>query len=348
MQQLLKNSYLCAIILKDKFNLIHLFHKKIFTMRKFYQTLMVLTILFMGSGIAFAQYDDLPPQPAEYGKCYAKCKIPDEYATEEKTVLVKEASSKKTSRPAEYESVTEQVLVKEASVKLVPVPAEYETITEKVLVKEASTKIVTKPPVYKTETERVMVSDGYGKWQRKKRAPSCFSQNPDDCYVMCWVEVPAKYKNVTKQVLVSPAREDVVEIPAEYKTVTRRVLRTPATVKEVEIPAEYKTVTRKVLRTPATTDEVVIPAEYKTITERRLVRTGGYTRWVEILCDQDTNSGVIRRVQQALIDRGFDPGPADGIMGSKTKSALESYQSKNGLPVGNLNTETLGSLGISY
>ena len=155
-------------------------------------------------------------------------------------------------------------------------------------------------------------------------------------------------KTVTKKVLVSGGDSDISEIPAEYQTVSKRVLRTPATVKEVVIPAEYKTITKRVLTSPARDETIEIPAEYKTISDRKLVRAGGFTRWVEIVCAGDTNSDLIRQVQRALKDRGYDPGPIDGVLGTRTKSALQQYQEKSGLPVGNLNKETLGSLGVGY
>jgi len=293
-------------------------------------------------------FNDLPPQPTQYGECYAKCKIPDQFETTDVQVLVKEQSSKTVTTPARYETVTEQVLVKEASTKLVPVPAEYETISDQVLVQEAQVKTREIPPKYKTVQEKVLVSAGYGKWTRKKKAPQCFSQNPEDCYVMCWEEVPAKYRTETRRVVVEEGRTETNEIPAKYKTVSKRVVRTPATVKEVTIPAEYKTISKKVVVEPARTETVVVPAEYKSVSEKRLVRQGGYTRWVQILCEKDTNSGVIRQVQRALKDRGYEPGPIDGILGSQTRNALEKYQGDNGLPIGNLNTETLRSLNLNY
>jgi len=33
----------------------------------------------------------------------------------------------------------------------------------------------------------------------------------------------------------------------------------------------------------------------------------------------------VREVQQALVAAGYDPGPIDGIMGPRTKSALRKY-----------------------
>ena len=39
-----------------------------------------------------------------------------------------------------------------------------------------------------------------------------------------------------------------------------------------------------------------------------------------------------KALQQALKDRGFDPGPVDGIIGAGTKSALRAWQKQAGLP----------------
>jgi peptidoglycan hydrolase-like protein with peptidoglycan-binding domain len=49
----------------------------------------------------------------------------------------------------------------------------------------------------------------------------------------------------------------------------------------------------------------------------------------------------IRRAQQALKDKGFDPGPIDGQMGPQTKAALGEYQAKEKLKVtGRLDSQT--------
>jgi His-Xaa-Ser repeat protein HxsA len=57
---------------------------------------------------------------------------------------------------------------------------------------------------------------------------------------------------------------------------------------------------------------------------------------------------MIMRVQAALFSRGYDPGAIDGAMGTKTRVALELFQSRQGLTVtGNMSTETLNALGIS-
>lgn len=57
---------------------------------------------------------------------------------------------------------------------------------------------------------------------------------------------------------------------------------------------------------------------------------------------------IIRGVQQALQDAGFNPGPIDGISGPKTLAALESFQKQNNIAAGQFTKETLRALGVEY
>jgi membrane protein involved in colicin uptake len=54
----------------------------------------------------------------------------------------------------------------------------------------------------------------------------------------------------------------------------------------------------------------------------------------------------VRGAQQALRDKGFDPGPVDGVMGPKTTAAVRDFQSKEGLmATGQLDADTRARLG---
>jgi len=48
---------------------------------------------------------------------------------------------------------------------------------------------------------------------------------------------------------------------------------------------------------------------------------------------QNTQNEELRHAQQVMKAEGYNPGPSDGIMGSRTKEALRLYQAKHGLPV---------------
>ena len=57
------------------------------------------------------------------------------------------------------------------------------------------------------------------------------------------------------------------------------------------------------------------------------------------------SSADIRQAQQALKDKGQDPGPIDGIHGPRTSAALRSYQKTENIKVtGRLDSETRSHL----
>ena len=79
-----------------------------------------------------------------------------------------------------------------------------------------------------------------------------------------------------------------------------------------------------------------------------MVRQGGFTDWVEVLCQAKVTAAKVAEVQSALATQGFYTGSIDNQLGAQTKQALMEYQRANGLPVGNLNVETLKSLGVNH
>ncbi|MCX7927492.1 MAG: peptidoglycan-binding protein [Candidatus Omnitrophica bacterium] len=48
---------------------------------------------------------------------------------------------------------------------------------------------------------------------------------------------------------------------------------------------------------------------------------------------QSYKKPTIKQIQIALKNAGFDPGPIDGTMGKKTRSAIREFQRQNGLVV---------------
>lgn len=225
--------------------------------------------------------------------------------------------------PDEYEFKEEQVVDKPATVKIEKVPAKYETVYDTIIVTPATKKVVTTPAQYETVTEQVLVTPASQKWVKGKASVTCLSQDPKDCEVWC-----------------------LKEVPAVYKTETHKVEKVPATTTEKEIPAVTKVVPRKKMIEPATENKIEVAATYKTVMKKVLVKKGGYQGWKEVLCEQNATDNKIGEIQKALKREGYDPGPIDNQMGGKTKDALIKFQQDKGLPVGNLNTETLKALGV--
>lgn len=58
--------------------------------------------------------------------------------------------------------------------------------------------------------------------------------------------------------------------------------------------------------------------------------------------DRDLTRDELREVQQRLTELGFDPGPADGLMGARTAAAIEQFQrAQNAEPTGRPSTGLL-------
>ena len=57
---------------------------------------------------------------------------------------------------------------------------------------------------------------------------------------------------------------------------------------------------------------------------------------------------TVRRIQTALQERGYDPGAADGVFGSRTETAVRRFQTDHGLTAdGVVGERTLQALGLS-
>ena len=80
--------------------------------------------------------------------------------------------------------------------------------------------------------------------------------------ILCRVLIPAKYKTITKQVLVSPAKSEEVIIPAVTKDVVVKLSNGDGTFREV---------INKVVIEEERVDYVITPAKYETRSERVLV-----------------------------------------------------------------------------
>jgi peptidoglycan hydrolase-like protein with peptidoglycan-binding domain len=58
------------------------------------------------------------------------------------------------------------------------------------------------------------------------------------------------------------------------------------------------------------------------------------------------NQDGIRKVQTLLKDRGFDPGPVDGVHGPRTSAAIRAFQERFAIKeTGTIDNQTLFALG---
>ena len=66
----------------------------------------------------------------------------------------------------------------------------------------------------------------------------------------------------------------------------------------------------------------------------------------EEVVPNNSNQDNIYKVQKRLIELGYEPGPADGIMGKMTKKAIKKFQKDNDMPpTGKIDNDTKNKLG---
>jgi peptidoglycan hydrolase-like protein with peptidoglycan-binding domain len=59
------------------------------------------------------------------------------------------------------------------------------------------------------------------------------------------------------------------------------------------------------------------------------------------------SSSVVKEIQRALAEAGFDPGPIDGVFGHNTTAAVSAFQATNGLVVdGQVGQQTAAKLKV--
>lgn len=310
-------------------------------------------------------------------------------------------------QPAKYKTIQENIIKREASSRIDIVAATYKLVEKKVLIKEASEKIVNIPATYETTEEKILIRAAYSAWKKGQGPIQKLDGSTGE--IMCLIEVPAKYKTVTKKVLKTAATTNRIVIPAEYKTVKVKVVDTAAKENKIDIPAEfqtvnkkekvssevigwrqkgadgpgkltgkvicrakvaaeYKTISKQIIATPTTTKIVVIPAESKMVKVRKIVSAAQENKieipavysqvtkrkkvsdeklvWRQVLCETNTSLGLVTKLQQALVDAGYNPGPVDGVMGRQTYIAIDRFQKKNGIESGGLTLRTLEALNV--
>lgn len=226
-----------------------------------------------------------------------------------------------TPNEYEYKEVTE--IDRPAWSKSISIPAIYEYVYDTIVLRPSEKKLEVVAETYTTVIETVLVAPPTTRWETGKVDPNCLSPNPADCRVVCLVEVPAK-----------------------YTTYSRKVLDTPSYTRELNIPAEIKITTKRVLKTPASAMEYEVPATYKTTMKRQLVKKG-FIEWKEVICSDQINPDLVKKVQTALNTKGYDAGPVDGAWGGKSLVAMNKFQEEKGLPITKvISLETLQALGV--
>lgn len=269
--------------------------------------------------------------------------------TEERLVPVvtRDATSVSQVKPAVIERKDVTITIKEASQTFRVIPPKYKEITEEVKISDEIRRMKVVPAVYEQKEEDVLVESARFVLQacnapgQRAAAPNTKSLPKTQCLV----EIPAKYKKVTKDVLVTPETVKEEITPAKYKTVRRWVLEEDGRTEEQQQPAQLTQLPYEAqVKGPA-----VVPRPVDAQVEKVNLRThSGIPQYVlrRVLCDDDLSPALIQKIQSSLASAGVNPGTPDGKLGKNTWLAIQSFQSNRGLAVGLLSFETVEALGV--
>jgi len=185
---------------------------------------------------------------------------------------------------------------------------------------------------------------------------------PGSCFAKCLIQEQVEYDTVEyfvftgnldkEDVSLEVIETDIILEPASTKWVKKKADRNCLSSDPndcmvwclVEVPAVRET--EAVLKDTSQTKNFI----KKQSINVHLLQEGGFTDWREVVCANNINSDLIQSVQEALMSKGYDVGAIsfNNRLGADTKAALVKYQREHGLPVGQLDFETLESLDVPY
>ena len=167
------------------------------------------------------------------------------------------------------------------------------------------------------------------------------------CFATCFI--PDQYKTETLTIPVYTGSDwsspfiEKVELPLGA---CRLVKKTNGEISSYCLEYASDTTNRRFWRVTDTT-QVKQFALRTVVVGKTLVKQGGYSEWREVLCDNRVAPQVALQIRTSLKALGFDPGTGNTI-DAALKAALVRFQKDRGLPIGNLDFETLSALGITY
>ncbi|MEO6339571.1 MAG: peptidoglycan-binding domain-containing protein [Caulobacteraceae bacterium] len=300
------------------------------------------------TGGAFAGASDLPPA-AKPGECYGRVYAPPVYGKEGHKVLVRPASTETRLVPGRTEKVRKRVLVQAAHTERVRVEPVYRDVV-RVLTTPGARHWVREPARYEIVQERVLLEPAHAVWKRVNAPLAAGGGYPGQTRieptgdVFCRVLIPARYGYANRRVKVASSRMiEVVGRPHKERVVVRQMVRKGGW-KVLRTPAVYRTEWTTMNRASR---KVVVKthAVYRNEGARTMVRAGGLA-WERVFCGGQLAPDFIRKVQAALANRGYDPGPIDGEARPETYAALRKFQTASGLAQGQLTIATAKALGV--
>lgn len=153
-------------------------------------------------------------------------------------------------KPATIEKNEENVLITEATETLEVIPASYKASTEEVMIRPESNRYLATPVKFETVQEKVLIEPAKSVWKKGKGLVQKVDNLTGE--IMCRVEIPAVYKEFSKQVVKTRPIATLIPVPATNKTFETSLLDKDAQeVRKPVAPTYEKVETFKTIGEPS-------------------------------------------------------------------------------------------------
>ena len=176
-----------------------------------------------------------------------------------------------------------------------------------------------------------------------------FRQEPGKCYAKCMI--PDQYEEIKETFLVYVGEHNTdLNLDTLYfqKNDLTGELKYIGYVEELnqrqqELVLSFESI---IILLDGEENEEYIEEEISYV---KFIKKGGHAEWREVLCGNKIDARKLNMIQNALTKEGYlEEQNTLYHMTKQMKTALIKYQKDRRLPVGNLDIETLESLGINY
>ncbi len=143
-------------------------------------------------------------------------------------------------KPATIQKNLEKILITEASETLQVVPASFTSSKKEIVIKPKSNKYLTKPVTFKTVQEKVLIEPAKSVWKKGEGLVQKIDNVTGE--IMCRVEIPAVYKEFSKQVVEKAPVATLIPVAQATKSFDISLLEQDAQEVREPVPATFETV----------------------------------------------------------------------------------------------------------
>lgn len=267
----------------------------------------------------------LPAPTAELGQCFRLARLSPRLSAEPQTVVVRDAADQMVVTPALFAPESFEMVVDYELPSAANAPVPMRTRTELVELQPAHESWVPVPATFSTQQDVLLAAPAH------KDFKPCRQTAPAEGMSAQWcpVNVAAEYQKIERRVVDALSDVRATAVAAEIVSVE---IREPenAALKQSMKPVTRAFTRQRLLQEASYRREVLLP-EFKTITVKQLTRPAALA-WQQVVCADQDRQPLLEMVQNALNQRGYEAGVADGAWGEKTAEAIDKFRRDKLLP----------------